>query len=521
MLQTAITSHATRAMPVLCLASLGCALTVLDTNVVGIVLPAIAGDLHASFASIEWVVSAYVLVFAALLLPAGVIADKHGRKRVFLAGITVFGLASLACGAAGSALALILARACQGMGAALLIAPALAIIAHRFQTEHERAHAWSIWGSVMGLTMVLSPLIGGLINSAFGWRWAFYINVPICAVLLAVVPRIIEDSRDPHPRRLDVPGMALFVLAILGLTSALILGPKDGWTSPTVTVQWLGGACVFVMFVISELRSPHPMLELGLFRQLPFVGAVVAMFAYACSAQVMASLLPLFLQGARADTPFATGVAMLPFALAMLLFPRVGRRLGKRLDGYHILTLGLLVVGLGNAMMVHAAYNGSPASLMLAMAILGTGGGLLNGETQKAVMVNVPAQRAGMASGISTTSRFSGILIGFSGLGAVLASSTRKTLAADPHLHTLPGPGLSDAFVDHVVSGDFQHLQTAGDHAWGAAILARTRADYGSAFADVFLSAAMVAGVAAVIVFWTMRKKIASYARNRDLPPAD
>jgi EmrB/QacA subfamily drug resistance transporter len=507
MLQTITTPHAKRAMPVLCLASLGCALTVLDTNVVGIVLPAIARDLHASFASIEWVVSAYVLVFAALLLPAGVIADKHGRKRVFLAGITLFGLASLACGAAGSALTLILARVCQGMGAAFLIAPALAIIAHRFQTEHERAHAWSIWGSAMGLTMVLSPLIGGLISSSIGWRWAFYINVPICAALCMAVPKMIEDSRDPHPRQLDLPGMALFVLGILCVTSALIMGPMDGWNSSVVTVQWLGGACVFVLFVMAERRCPHPMLELGLFRRPTFVGAVVAMFAYASSAQVMASLLPLYLQGARGDTPLAAGVAMLPFALAMLFFPRVGRRLGKRLDGHHILTLGLLVVGLGNALMAYAAWSDSAASLIAAMAILGAGGGLLNGETQKAVMTSVPAHRSGMASGISTTSRFSGILIGFSGLGALLASSTRKIMATDGHIQALPGFRVSEAFVDQVVSGDFQPMQRAVDPSWMTQLLTRTHRDYGDAFASVFLLATFIAGVAAAIVFWTMRKK--------------
>lgn len=497
-------------MPVLALASAGCALTVLDTNVVGIVLPAIARGLHASFAGIEWVVSAYVLLFAALLLPAGAIADKHGRKRVFLVGIAVFGLASLACGLAGSAITLALARACQGVGAAFLIAPALAIIGHRFHTERDRAHAWAIWGSVMGLTMVLSPIIGGLISSTYGWRWAFYINVPICIALLATVPAIVEDSRDPHPRPLNLAGMALFVLGMLGVTSALILGPGKGWTSNAVTARWLGGIGMFALFVLAEQRNEQPMLDLGLFRRPSFVGAVTAMFAYAASAQVMASLLPLYLQGAQGHAPLAAGIAMLPFALAMLLFPRVGRWLGTHGNGYQVLTLGLLLVGFGNALMVHAAWHGGHAALVAAMAILGAGGGLLNGETQKAVMVNVPPQRAGMASGISTTSRFAGILLGFSGLGALLASGTRAALASDPRLRGLL---LSNELIDRIVAGDVDLRPSVIPMGDWPTFLQQVRQDYGHAFADVFLLAALIAGTAANIVFWTMRRRRADGQR--------
>lgn len=501
-----------RGMAVLTLASAGCALTVLDTNVVGIVLPAIAKDLHASFAEIEWVVSAYVLVFAALLLPAGVIADKHGRRRAFFAGITIFGLTSAACGMAHTPMALALARAAQGVGAAFLIAPALAVIGNRFQDERARANAWAIWGTVMGMTMVLSPIIGGLITTAFGWRWAFYINLPICAVLLLAVPSLVEESRDPHPRELDLPGMVLFVAGMFGMTSALILGARDGWTSTKVAACWVLGACMFGLFVGVEKRSRHPMLDLSLFRKQPFIGAVTAMFAYAASAQVMASLLPLYLQGAMAHRPIAAGIAMLPFALAMLIFPRVGRWLGTLVESYHVLTLGLLAVGFGNVLMVHAAMDGSHSqtALAIAMATLGAGGGLLNGETQKAVMTNVSSQRAGMASGISTTSRFAGILLGFSGLGALLASSTRGALLADKTLQALPGFQLTNSLVDQVAAGDF-HLEAVGaQQSQMAELIAQARLDYSHAFADVFLLAGVVAGIAANIVFWTMRPKRSS-----------
>lgn len=491
----------------LTLVSIGCALTVLDTNVVGIVLPSIARDLHASFAGAEWVVSAYVLLFAALLLPAGVIADKHGRKRVFQIGVTCFGVASLACGMAPSALALIAARACQGVGAAFLIAPALAIIGHRFQAEQERAHAWAVWGTVMGLTMVLAPIAGGLIGSTFGWRWAFYINVPICVALLCAVPLVVDESCDPHTRALDVPGMALFVLAMLLLTVGLILGPRAGWASMKVVGSWLAGAAVFAVFTRVERARAHPMLDLSLFGQWPFVGAVIAMFAYASSAQVMASLLPLYLQGAGGHGPVMAGVAMLPFALAMLLFPHVGRSLGKVWPGYRILTLGLTGVGVGNALVFVAARYDGNVLLVVAMAILGAGGGLLNGETQKAVMSSVPTERAGMASGISTTSRFTGILLGFSGLGALLASRTRAILEHDVSLRNAKGVALSSDQIDRVIAGDTGWPEANLAPRELTSALLQLRHDYSHAFSTVFLVAAVVAFVAAVMVFIAMSRR--------------
>jgi MFS family permease len=446
-------------------------------------------------------------MFAALLLPAGVIADKHGRKYVFQSGVACFGLASLACGLASSAETLILARAFQGVGAAFLIAPALAIIGHRFQVEKERAHAWAVWGTVMGLTMVLAPIIGGLIGSAFGWRWAFYANVPICAALLCVVPALVDESCDPHPRSLDIPGMALFVIAMLLITVGLILGPRSGWTSTRVLSSWLTGLAVFAGFVRVEKSRAHPMLDLSLFGRKPFIGAVTAMFAYAASAQVMASLLPLYLQGANGRGPVMAGVAMLPFASAMLIFPRIGRSLGKIWPSYGVLTLGLLGVGVGNALMCFASRNDGDITTMLAMAVLGAGGGLLNGETQKAVMVAVPPERAGMASGISTTSRFTGILLGFSGLGALLASRTHAVIEQDVSLRELSRVPLSSDQIDRVVAGDTGwSAMTLVPHDLSGAVL-RLQHDYAQAFSTVFLVASAVAFIASLIVLTAMRDR--------------
>lgn len=492
-----------RSTPVLLIGSWGCAMTVFDTNVVGIVLPTIARDLNASFADIEWVISAYVLCFASLLLPAGSIADRFGRKRVFLGGIALFALASLACGLASSASPLYLARALQGVGAAFLLAPALAIIGHAFHDESERARAWALWGGIMGLTMVVSPLIGGIINTFFGWRWAFIVNVPICAALATCVLQTIDESRDPTPRTLDFPGIALFAATMFSLTWALILGPANGWTSAAVLSRALAGVGLLALFRAVERKRPHPMLDLTLFRSWPFVGAIVAMFAYAASAQVMASLLPLFLQNARGDGALAAGIAMLPFALAMLVLPQVGRKLARLLESYQILTLGLLVVACGNAVIMVAAHSGSHPVLIAGMTILGSGGGLLNGETQKAVMSAVPRDRAGMASGISTTARFSGILLGFSGLGAVLAGGVHTAISeamTHANLHVVSG------FADRIVAGDFERATAMYPRPLSGVLTSIAAAGYAEGFSHAFALATLVAAIASTVVFAAMRR---------------
>jgi EmrB/QacA subfamily drug resistance transporter len=474
------------AMPVLLTAATGCAMTVLDTNVVGIVLPAIARDYGARFADIEWVVSSYVLCFAALLLPAGTIADRFGRRRVFLGGIAFFAAASLLCGLAGSAAALCAARALQGAGAAFLLAPALAIIGHAFHGEAERGRAWAIWGGVMGLTMALSPIIGGLIATAFGWRWAFFINLPICALLGLAVVTTIAESRDPEAGAPDPAGILLFATAMFGLTFGLIQGQDRGWTSLPALAGFGAGLCAIAAFLAVERAQSRPMLDLALFRLPRFVAAVLAMFAYAACAQVMASLLPQFLQNGGGRDPLEAGFAMLPFALAMLVFPQLGRRLGQGMAPGRMLVIGLGIVAAGNAVTALGAQLGVAALTAAGMLVLGAGGGLLNGETQKAIMGAIPRARSGMGSGISTTARFSGILLGFALLSGILSTVIRARL--------------DGAGADAVAAGDLQ--AAFGDLAMPARELAiaGARRIYAEGFAAALAAAAIGAGLAAVLV---------------------
>jgi EmrB/QacA subfamily drug resistance transporter len=485
---------------VLLAASTGCALTVLDTNVVGIVLPTIASDLGARFVDIEWVISSYVLCFASLLLPAGVIADRFGRRRVFLGGIAFFALASLLCGLAGSAATLCVARALQGIGAAFLLAPALAIIGHAFHGDAERNRAWAIWGGVMGLTMALSPIIGGVITFALGWRWAFFVNAPICALLSGAVLFWVEESRDEKAGGPDPAGIFLFATAMFGLTMGLINGQDRGWASVPALAGFGIGVCGIAAFVAVERGQSRPMLDLSLFRLPRFVGAVLAMFAYAACAQVMASLLPQFLQNGLGCSPLEAGFAMLPFALAMLVFPYVGRRLARIVVSDELLVLGLCVVAAGNALTSLGAYLGTAAVIAAGMLVLGAGGGLLNGETQKAIMSAIPRDRAGMASGISTTSRFSGILLGFALLSGILSTVTRINLARGAR-------GPIDGFADAAASGNLQ--AALGDLTTQARelVIAKAHLAYASGFSAALAAAALGAAGAAMVVYQLTRRR--------------
>lgn len=508
------TAQSAGSLALLLTASTGCAMTVLDTNVVGVVLPTISAQLHASFAQVQWVIGAYVLCFAALLLPAGSIADRFGRRRVFLCGIAGFGVASLACGLAPSAQWLYLARATQGVGAAFLLAPALAIIGHGFHEMEARARAWGLWGMVMGLTMVLSPLIGGVIGDTLGWRWAFHINAPICALLALAVVRIVPESKAEGQRTIDVPGITLFAGAMFCVTWALIAAPAAGWTSPGILLRLAAGAVLFVVFAWVERSRRHPMLDLSLFRSWPFAGATLAMFSYAACAQVMASLLPQFLQNARGESVLGAGVAMLPFALAMLFLPQIGKRLAAHLPSQRILVIGLALTGLGNVAMAYVASRGPthPATaLMIAMFVLGSGGGLLNGETQKAIMGTIARDRAGMASGISTTFRFSGILLGYTALGAVLSAGVHRSVAARlPSLVGATQGRVADdlatqlEFADAISAGDFAQALRLYPATLGHTLLDAGRNAYASGFSGAFFAAGVFAALCALAVHLSM-----------------
>jgi EmrB/QacA subfamily drug resistance transporter len=478
-------------------------LIMLDTNIVAVSLPSIARDLRGGFTDVEWVVSAYILPFAALLMPAGALADRLGRRRMLIIGLSIFTFASFLCGAAPNLATLNGARALQAVGAALQLTSSLAVVAQGFE-PHERDRVYAIWGTVMGMAPPLGPILGGLVTSYLGWRWAFYINLPLGAGLIVLALTSVEESRDLKASGLDYRGIILFGAGLFSVVWALIDANSVGWESAPTIIRLAVGAGLLVAFVFAERKHPRPMIDLSIFRDPTVTGAAVAMLGYAAAAQVMMTILPLYLQDAFVLSPAIAGLAMIPFALPLLIGPSVGGRLATRMSSRAILSFGLGLVALGNAIAAAAVLADLAYwTAAIGMFITGSGAGLLNSETAKAQVSSVPPERAGMASGLASTTRFIGIIAGVAGLGAVLAG------VAEANLRRLGKPLVLDQRIDwqdlslRIVGGDASGALSALSDPIRIALQGTVHASVAAGFGAA-LSVAAVVAVFASLASWRL-----------------
>ncbi|HTJ94421.1 MAG TPA: MFS transporter [Pararobbsia sp.] len=486
---------------VLATASAICALIILDTNVVAVSLPSIARTFHASFAEVEWVVSAYMVTFASCLLAAGGLADRIGRKRMLLIGLGVFALASLGCGLAPTVLWLNIARAVKGLGAAMEITSALAIIGHTFREEKERARAWALWGMAMGIATTVAPLVGGAITQFVGWRWIFLMNLPICATLAWCASRVIGESKNHDAASIDKVGSVLFGLALACGIWTLIEAGSQGWTSASTLARAAASVLLLATFVAVERRIGHAMVDLSLFKGRRFVGAVLAMYGYAACAQVMMTFLPLYLQNAFGLPAVAAGFGMLPFALAMVVGPFIGAAVLRHYSMEWALVVGLVLIGAGNVFTGIVAQAGSYAWVSLGMLVSGCGAGIMNGNTQKAIVALVAPARVGMASGISTTTRFTAIVMSVGVLGGVLAARTKDAFVTHVPAHS-PLAGVVDGtFVSRVLAGDAAQAVSTAPQNLHAVLTALARSSFASGFSEAMYVAGAVALLLSVTVW--------------------
>ena len=472
------------------------------SNIVAVSLPAIARNLHAAFADIEWVVSAYILTFAAFLMPAGALADRFGHRKQLILGLTLFTVASGACGVATTALVLNLSRALQGVGAAIQLSAALAVISHTFRGP-DRAKAFGFWGTVIGVAVAVGPIVGGLITSGLGWRWAFLVNLPVGIALIVLAIGSVNESRDPDARRLDLPGMALFGVGLFSLVWAMIGSNADGWSSRPTGAKLVAALFLFVCYVIVERAQQRPMVDFGLFRKRTFLGSSFAMLGFASAAQVMMTYLPLYLQNVYALSPAVAGLGMLPFALPLFFFPRIAVYLATKISGRSLLSLGLAVVSAGNILTAAAIITAVPPMMIwVGMFLTGCGAGMLNGETTKVSMSVIPPERSGMASGIGGTLRFVGLVMGITGLGAVLSDQTRHYF--DLATTTAGVAGLSDSrdfMVSRIVAGDIGSVVARVQQSLQAPLAEIARHSFAFGFATVLFVAAGSAALTGLLTF--------------------
>jgi EmrB/QacA subfamily drug resistance transporter len=402
----------------------------LDITVVNVALPDIQRSLHASFSDLQWVIDAYSLTLAAFLLVAGVVGDMFGRREVFAVGLGVFTVSSFLCGVSQSSLMLNLSRGAQGIGGAIMFATSLALIASAFQGR-ERGTAFGVYGAVTGGAVAVGPLIGGAITSGLGWRWIFFVNVPIGIVAVIITLIKVQESRDPSHRRIDWVGFVSFSAALFMLVFGLVRGNAHGWGSPLIVGLLVGSAVLLGVFIIAELRQDDPMLDLNLFRRPAMVGVSVVAFTLAASIFAMFLYLTLFVQDDLGYGPFAAGVRFLPITLLAFTVAPAAGKLSVRIKARYLLGTGLLFVAVGCLLMARIHADSSWTVLLPGFVVTGIGIGTVNPVLASSAISVVPPERSGMASGANNTFRQVGIATGIAALGAVFQTQIQhKTLTA-------------------------------------------------------------------------------------------
>ena len=400
-----------------------------DITIVNVALPSVQRQLHASLTGLQWVVDAYAVTLAALILTAGALADRYGRRLVFAAGIVVFSVASFLCGVAWNVMARDIARALQGIGGAALVATALALIGAEY-TGPERAGAIAVWGSTVGLAVAAGPLLGGIITDSLGWRWVFFVNVPVGAFALAVAMMKVRESRDPNARRTDVAGLVSFAAALLLIVQALLRGNDVGWSSAQIVGSLVVGIALLAAFVAIEVRQERPMLDVSLFRRPAFVGVQLATFCIGAGMFALFPFLSIYLQDVLGNSPLGAGLRFLPITVFVFIVPLATRKLATRAPMWLLLTTSLAIASVGVLLMARISPGSDWTALLAGFVVSGIGIGLANPTIAAAALRVVDPARTGMASGISNTARITGLAMGVAVLGSVLEHRVGTHLAA-------------------------------------------------------------------------------------------
>jgi EmrB/QacA subfamily drug resistance transporter len=413
------TEHDNRVITVV-VACLATAMLMLDISVINTALSDIAHGLDTGLGGLQWVVNAYTIPLAATVLTAGAVADRVGRRRLFLLGLAVFTASSALCGAAGGIEVLVGARALQGLGASMMFATALALISQATSDPKARAKALAAYGAVMSASFALGPFIGGALTQVFGWRAIFLVNVPIGAAALWMAHGRVGESRDPTPRPVDLPGQITLIAGMFLLVLALLRGNEDGWGSPGIIAALAAAAALLTAFAVVEERSRGPMLPLRLLRQRRFAGPQVAVFAIAASYFAVFFYLTLYLQTVLGLSPIETGLAYLPGTFLAFVVALTTGRLAGRSSPAKIASSGLALVAAGLAGMLVIGVDSSWTAILPGFLVLSVGTGLFNPTGSALALSALGKEQSGVAAGANNTFRQTGVAVGIAALGTLL-----------------------------------------------------------------------------------------------------
>lgn len=487
--------------------SLAAVLMTLDITVVNVALPEVAADLDAGLTGLQWVVNAYTLVFAALLLPAGALSDRIGRRSMFLTGVALFTVASAGCGAAPGVGTLIACRAVQGLGGAMVMSTALALIAGAYEGPR-RQSAIGMFSAAGGVAAALGPLVGGAVVEGLDWRWIFYVNLPVGALIIAgAALRVPRERKGELPRpegRFDFVGLLLAAGALLGLNYGLVTGPEDGWTSASTLLPLVAGALLVAAFTAWEIRRRDAaMFDVRLLRVPSFTGAIVLSFVCRVVSFGVLPYLILWLSGMLGHSPLGTGLRLLAMtAFIMLVAPFSGPFL-KLMPTRGVMALGTAITAVGLLTMARVGPDDSWLVMLPGLVLLGIGGAIAFPPLMGIAVGVVPPERAGMASGMTNTFFPLGTAAGVAAFGAVFSTRIDSDLD-DTRLAVLHVPeGMRQQVRDAVAAGQFGSLERALPAAAREPVLDAARSALTGGLATICVAAAVVSLLAA-LTSWTL-----------------
>ncbi len=484
---------------------MGTFMLLLDVTIVNVALPAIQTSLHSSFSALQWVIDAYALTLAALLLTAGSLADMYGRRRLYIIGLAGFTVASLLCGVAGDTLLLQLSRGLQGVGGAIMFSVSLALLADAFRGK-DRGVAFGVWGAITGLAVAVGPLLGGVLTSGLSWRWIFFVNLPLGLIAIGITLTKVAESRSPAARRPDWAGFVLFTVALSSLVYGLIESNQRSFSDPLVVGCLVAAGALLVVFLLVESRGRQPMFDLSLFRLPTFSGGAVAAFGLSASIFAMLLYLVLYIQDTLGFSAMSTGIRLLVLSGGILATSTIAGRLSAHVPVRLLIGPGLVLVGVGLLLMRGLSASSEWTHLIPGLIVAGCGIGMINPPLASTAVGVVPPRQAGMASGINSTFRQVGIATGIALYGTLFSSQTKSYVLH--HVGGIPGlsthgPQLATAIQSGSVGQSLEKLPAALRRPVGLL----TKSAFTTGLNSILLVGAIIALVSAVIAFFAIRSK--------------
>jgi EmrB/QacA subfamily drug resistance transporter len=469
-----------RGVVVLCAVGLTCLMFGLEISSIPSILPTLEQVLHADFKQLQWVMNAYTIAVTTVLMGVGTLADRYGRKRVFIIAIAAFGLTSLTCGVAENVATLIVARFLQGLSGGAMLICQIAVLSYEFQGGRERAIAFGWWGVIFGVGLGFGPIIGGAIVAVLSWKWVFLIHVLFAVLALLLTVTGVHESKDPKARSLDFAGILTLSLSVFCLAFYITQGPDLGFASPTGLAILGISAASFIAFLLAEKVNRRPMFDFAVFRIRPFSGAIVGSAAMNLSYWPFMIYLPIWFHAGLGYDSVSAGLALLAYTLPTLVMPPLAERLSLRYQPDIIIPAGLFTIGVGFFLMKFGSAVAQPdwLTMLPGCLVAGTGLGITNTPVTNTTTGAVSSDRAGMASGIDMSARMVSLAVNIAAIGFILASGVLAHLkGALPSLdaaqlrllaeriaagNTVSVPGLTDSVVHQALENGFGWVMLYG-----------------------------------------------------------